>query len=212
MVVVVVVSVLALTLVAATGHLHPLASLHVRAARLLVAAAVVQVGTASLAPGSTVVRVLAMVVTMLLVALFLGGNIGLPGIPLVAAGMLLNALVIVANGAMPVSTSATAEAGLGAEALRLDEDPLRERLDDRTRLALLGDRVPVPAPGWAQVISAGDVLVAAGLGLLLVAGSVPQAPQRHRRATGHRPVRQAPSRADRSMALAMESTTRGSYS
>jgi len=209
-VVVVVVSVLALTLVAATGHLRPLASLHVRAARLLAAAAVVQVGTASLAPDSTVGRVLAMVVTVLLVALFLGGNIGLPGIPLVAAGMLLNALVIVANGAMPVSTSAAAEAGLGAEALRLDEDPLRERLDDRTRLALLGDRVPVPAPGWAQVISAGDVLVAAGLGLLLVAGSVPRAPQRHRRATG--PVRQAPRRADRSMALAMESTTRGSYS
>ena len=212
MVVVVVVSVLALTLVAATGHLRPLASLHVRAARLLVAAAVVQLGTAGLAPGSSAVRVLAMVVTMLLVALFLGGNIALPGIPLVAAGMLLNALVIVANGAMPVSTSAAAEAGLGAEALRLDEDPLRERLDDRTRLALLGDRVPVPAPGWAQVISAGDVLVAAGLGLLLVAGSVPQAPQRHRRPTGHRPVRQAPRRADRSIALAMESTTRGSYS
>jgi hypothetical protein len=168
-----VISVMALTLVAATGHLRPLASLQVRAARLLVAAAAVQVGTASLAPGSA---------------------------------------VVVANGAMPVSTVAAAEAGIGTEALRLGEDPLRERLDDHTRLALLADRVPVPAPGWSQVVSAGDVLVAAGLGLLLVAGSVPRTPQRHRRPQGHRPVGQPPRRAERSMALAMESTTRGSYS
>ncbi len=212
MVVAVVISVMALTLVAATGHLRPLASLQVRAARLLVAAAVIQVGTASLAPGSAVVRVLALVLTMLLVALFLGGNIALPGVPLVAAGLLLNVLVIVANGAMPVSTVAAAEAGVGTEALRLGEDPLRERLDERTRLALLADRVPVPAPGWSQVVSAGDVLVAAGLGLLLVAGSVPRTPQRHRRPQGPRAAGQPPRRADRSMALAMESTTRGSYS
>jgi hypothetical protein len=211
-VVAVVVSVMALTLVAATGHLRPLASLQVRAVRLLVAAAVIQVGTTSLAPGSALVRVLALVLTLLLVVLFLGGNIALPGVPLVAAGLLLNIVVIVANGAMPVSTVAAAEAGIGTEALRLGEDPLRERLDDRTRLALLADRVPVPAPGWSQVVSAGDVLVAAGLGLLLVAGSVPRAPQRHRRRPGHRPVGQPPRRADRSMALAMESTTRGSYS
>ena len=199
MVVVVVVVVLAFTLVAATRHLGPLASLRVRAARLLVVAAVLQAGTATLAPGSTVARVLALVVTALLVALFLGGNRSLPGIPLIAAGLLLNAVVILANVAMPVSLAAAARAGLPAPSLQLDQDPLREPIDGGTRLGLLADRIPVPAPGWAQVVSLGDLLVAAGVGLLLVAGSVP-------------PPRQAPRRLDRSMALAMESTTRGSYS
>jgi hypothetical protein len=210
-VVVVVVAVLALTLVAATGHLRPLSVLRVRAVRLLVVSAVVQIGTASLAPGSVVLRVVALVVTILLVGLFLGANVGLPGVPLVAAGLFLNIVVIIANGAMPVSTTAAAMAGIDAGAVHLTDDPLREPLGDGTRLAVLADRIPVPAPGWAQVVSAGDVLAAAGIGLLLLAGSVPPAPRRHRRAPRPRPPGQA-RRADRSIALAMESTTRGSYS
>jgi hypothetical protein len=210
-VVVVVVTVLALTLVAATGHLRPLSGLRLRAVRLLVAAAVLQVGTASLAPGSGVLRVVALVATVLLVGLFLGANLGVAGVPLVAAGLLLNVVVIIANGAMPVSAAAAAKAGVDAGSLRLAADPLREPLDDGTRLALLADRVPVPAPGWAQVVSAGDVLAAAGIGLLLIAGSVPPPLQRHRRTGRPRPAGQV-RRADRSIAMAMESTTRGSYS
>jgi len=194
-VVVVVVAVVALALVTATGHLGLLTALRVRAVRLLVVAALLQAGTTILAPGSAVARVLTLVLTVVLVGLFLGGNHRLPGIPLVAAGLLLNALVILANGAMPVSSTAASRAGLSGTSLHLDQDPLREQLDGNTRLGLLADRVPVPAPGWAQVVSLGDLLVAAGIGLLLVAGSVrPQRPL------------------DRSMALAMESTTRGSYS
>ena len=200
MVVVVVVAVLALALVGATHHLGPLASLRVRAVRLLVVAALVQAGTAALAPGSVVARVVCLALTALLVGLFLGGNRTLPGIPLIAAGLLLNATVIFANGAMPVSVPAAERAGIGTTSLRLHQDALREPLDERTRFALLADRVPVPAPGWAQVVSLGDLLVAAGVGLLLVAGSVP------------RPERTRQIRLDRSMALAMESTTRGSYS
>jgi hypothetical protein len=210
-VLVVVVAVLALTLVAATGHLRPLSALRVRAVRLLVVSAALQIGTASLAPGSAVLRVVTLVVTMLLVGLFLGANVGLPGVPLVAAGLLLNVVVIVANGAMPVSTSAAARAGIDAGAVHLTDAPLREPVGDGTRLALLADRIPVPAPGWAQVVSVGDVLAAAGIGLLLLAGSVPQPPQRHRRTPCPRPTGQV-RRADRSIALAMESTTRGSYS
>lgn len=212
MVVVVVVTVVALTLVAATGHLRPLSALHVRAVRLLVAAAVLQVGTASIAPGSAPLRVVTLVATILLVGLFLGGNLGLPGIPLVGAGLLLNVTVIMANGAMPVSVASAAGAGLDANALLLADDPLREALGAGTQLPLLADRIPVPAPGWAQVVSAGDVLAAAGVGLLLIAGSVPPEPRRHRRTRRPGAAGQAPRRADRSIALAMESTTRGSYS
>jgi hypothetical protein len=210
-VVVVVVAVLALTLVAATGHLRPLSALRVRAVRLLVVPAVLQIGTASLAPGSAVLRVVVLAVTILLVGLFLGANLELPGVPLVAAGLLLNVVVIIANGAMPVSTAAAARAGIDTGAVHLTDDPLREPLGDGTRLAVLADRIPVPAPGWAQVVSVGDVLAAAGIGLLLLAGSVPPAPQRHRRTPRPRPAGQV-RRADRSIALAIESTTRGSYS
>jgi len=202
--VVVVVAVAALALVASTGHLGQLATLRVRAVRLLVAAAGLQVGTAILVPGWELLREATTTVSMLLVALFLAGNHRLPGMPLVAAGLLLNGLVIVANGAMPVSAAAARHAGLETSSLRLGEDPLRERLDDSTRLAWLADRVPLATPGRPQVVSAGDILVAAGVGLLLIAGSVPREP---RRRSGQEP-RPRP----RSTTLAMESTTRGSYS
>jgi hypothetical protein len=207
-VIVVVVAVVAATVVVTTGHARQLATLPVRAVRLLVAAAVVQVGTAVLLPGSGTARSVALVLSVLLVALFLAGNARLPGVPLVAAGLLCNAVVVGANAAMPVSLDAAARAGVATSALDLDADPLREPLTEGTRLALLADRVAVPAPGWPQVISVGDVLAAAGVGLLLIAGSVPPEPQP--RPAARR--RAQPVRVDRRTASARESTTRGSYS
>ena len=221
MVIVVLVAVVAATVVAATGHARQLATLPVRAVRLLVAAALVQVGTAALMPGSEVGRSVALVVSVLLVGLFLVGNARLPGVPLVAVGLLCNVVVVVGNGAMPVSLDAAARAGVPTARLDLDADPLREPLTDRTRLPLLADRVAVPAPGWPQVTSVGDVLAAAGVGLLLLAGSVPPEPEprrplpRHAHATGRqgaRDRRAQPVRVDRRTASASESTTRGSYS
>ena len=49
-------------------------------------------------------------------------------------------------------------------------DPRHELVDASTLLPWLGDVVPVALPGLGQAVSPGDVLIAAGAGLLLYAG------------------------------------------
>ena len=104
-----------------------------------------------------------------LVVAFLARNRRVRGTGLVALGLLANAVVVTANGAMPVSPQAADRAGVGVlEALVGDQ---RHELEGpRTRLRALGDVIPVPLPLRPEVVSAGDVLVAAGLGQLVVTG------------------------------------------
>ena len=109
-----------------------------------------------------------LVVSAALLAVFLGRARGTPGLGLVALGFGLNALVVAVNGAMPVSATAAARAGADTGALAAD---LRHTpLDAGTRLPLLADVVPVALPLRPEVVSAGDVLVAAGLGRFVVVG------------------------------------------
>ena len=197
MVLVLVVAVAALAVAAATDRSR-LTQVRVRAVRLLAAAAVIQVGTSVLAPGSGAARVTSLVLTTVLVGLFLVGNGRLPGVPLIGIGLLLNLLVVGLNAGMPVSVAAAERAGISRADLHLARDAMREPTGPRTHLAALGDVVPVAMPRWPQVVSAGDVLVAAGVGLLLLT------------AGGRR--RQTPRRAVRSTVLDRESTTVGSYS
>jgi hypothetical protein len=187
-----------------------LARIRLRAVRLLVAAAVVQLTTSTLAPGSGLARGTALVLTTLLVGLFLLGNARLPGVPLMALGLLLNVLVVTANGGMPVSVDAAARAGISRADLRLDTDAVREPTGPGTHVARLGDVVPVALPRWPQVVSPGDVLVAAGVLLLLVSAGVRRRPVR---GPVRRPARpQTPRRAVRSTVWERDSTTSGSYS
>ena len=188
----------ALVVALATGGAR-LAAVRVRAVRLLVVAAAVQLGTSMWAPGSGTARVVALVLTVVLVGLFLAGNARLAGVPLVALGLFLNVVVIGLNGAMPVSVEAADRAGLSRAELGLGTDALREATGPSTRLAALGDVVPVALPRWPQVVSPGDVLVAAGVGLLLLTASRPRR-------------RQGAWRAARPTVCESDSTTVGSYS
>jgi hypothetical protein len=181
--------------VAAVTRGTGLARVRLRAVRLLVAAAVVQLTTSVLAPGSGLARALALVLTTALVGLFVVGNRRVAGTPLIGLGLLLNVLVVGMNAAMPVSLAAAHRAGLSTAEIALGDDAMREPLSSSTWLPWLGDVVPVALPWRPQVVSAGDVLVAAGVGLLLVA------------ARG-----QTPRRAERSTVLESDSTTVGSYS
>jgi hypothetical protein len=113
---------------------------------------------------------LGLVVSAGLVVAFLTGNRGLRGTGLVALGLLANALVVGANGAMPVSADAAARAGVGTADLIAGSDPRHVPAGPQTRLRWLGDVIPVPLPRVPLVVSPGDVLVAAGLGQLVVAG------------------------------------------
>jgi Family of unknown function (DUF5317) len=95
-------------------------------------------------------------------------NRRVPGLPLVGTGLALDALVLAVNGSMPVSLAAAQRAGSELTAAELLASPSREVLDDATLLPFLGDVLPFAWPVAPQVVSVGDVLVAAGCGLLLV--------------------------------------------
>jgi hypothetical protein len=149
------------------------------------------------APGA--LYVVAVGASAALVCAFVVLNRHLLGIPLVAVGFAMNALVIVANGAMPVSERAAERAGVHLAALRAGDDAKHELADRRTRLRPLADVIPVPLPGplrrGSNVVSAGDVVLAAGLAQLVLSG------MRGRQIS---PLR--------SRTRVSASTTRGSYS
>lgn len=83
-----------------------------------------------------------------------------PGTGLVAAGLLMNAAVITANGGMPVSTAAAAAVGGAVVA-----DGLHVTLAPGDPLGLLADVVAVGP--LEAVLSAGDLVLAAGAGVLM---------------------------------------------
>lgn len=104
------------------------------------------------------------------VAVFLLANRAVQGVALVALGLLSNAVVVLANGAMPVSAHAATRAGVGLQDLLAEADPRHELADSTTALRPLSDVVPVALPVHPEVVSPGDVLVAAGLAQLVVVG------------------------------------------
>jgi hypothetical protein len=92
------------------------------------------------------------------------------GVPLIALGLLLNAVVIGANGAMPVSLYAEARAGVATGSIVEGKSARHEIAGAETHLRRLGDVIPVPLPVRPETVSAGDILIVAGAGLLIVAG------------------------------------------
>ena len=94
-----------------------------------------------------------------LTTLFAATNWRLPGAPLVALGSLLNLVVVVANGAMPVDVELLEAAGG-----RFRADALHEPISSGSMIPLLADIIVVPFVRAAYSI--GDVLIATG-GFLL---------------------------------------------
>jgi hypothetical protein len=81
-----------------------------------------------------------------------------PGMVLIFLGLLMNAVVIAANGGMPVDPAAIDDAGLPAVDALYGKHTL---MDEGTRLPFLADIIPVPP--LRSIISVGDVVLAAGL-------------------------------------------------
>jgi hypothetical protein len=182
--------------------------------RLLLGAAVCQLAgsLATRVAGSEVPYEIGSLAAVGLLIGFLLSNTRLPGVPLVAAGLLVNALVVLANGAMPVSRWAAARAGVDLTAISAGADARHAVAGAGTSLRLLSDVVPVPIPGFPEVVSPGDVLVAAGLALLLVMGLLWDQAGRDDRPAGGSSVTGSPGDAVRATTRASASTTRGSYS
>lgn len=89
-------------------------------------------------------------------------NRGQPGVGWLATGLVLNAAVTLANDGMPVSLLAAHQAGVALRALVTGgHHPLLAG----TPLAALADRLPLPA--LREVVSVGDLAVAAGVARLM---------------------------------------------
>jgi hypothetical protein len=95
------------------------------------------------------------------------------GLLIVGAGLLLNSVVIAANGGyMPVSPDALRAAGMERRIAVLEQqgDSLKATLmTESTPFAFLGDIIPVPPP-IQRVFSVGDVVMAVGVVVFVAQG------------------------------------------
>ncbi len=99
----------------------------------------------------------ALISTVFAISVARSGNRGLQ---LVGVGVLLNLLVVLANGGMPVDASA---ATLGA----LDSD-FYHAASSATHLLWLGDVLRLPLLGGDLLLSAGDVLLLLGVEVAII--------------------------------------------
>jgi hypothetical protein len=92
-------------------------------------------------------------------------NIRAAGFVLICAGLVLNALVILLNGGMPVTREAIVRSGQSATLAELaaGEDGAKHHLADADSvLLILGDAIAIPRP-IGQVVSVGDLLLDTGI-------------------------------------------------
>lgn len=105
-------------------------------------------------------------------------NWRLPGVPLVAFGLLLNVACVAANGgAMPFSRSAWTAAGKPSSQIASGAATLSLPQSSGTRLRWLDDRIPFSPT--KQVVSVGDLFIIAGGAWLVIALSKPTRPKKN---------------------------------
>jgi hypothetical protein len=159
----VVIALSAVVALARGGSLDRLAETEFRLGPLLLLALIIQFGLDLWNPPwlSETGDLAVLLVTNLAVAIFLFVNRHLPGMLLAAAGMLLNVIVITANGGMPVSERAAEIARMPITEVGIKH----ELLNDQTRLPWIADVIPVPVV--RRVISPGDIILMSGIALLV---------------------------------------------
>lgn len=145
--------------------LRRLTELHLRAGWAAFAAIAIQLGITTLVPeGVPAVHAALHLLSYALAGVFVFANRAVAGLPVMALGGALNLIAISANGGvMPASRAAMATAGIVPDPGFTNSGVL-----DHPRLLGLGDVIGVPGP-WplANVLSVGDLLLYAGLLLLL---------------------------------------------
>jgi Family of unknown function (DUF5317) len=168
------------------GRLGRLSRVRLKGTRLVVIAVLAQLGGAGLTrlTGLGGFYPLGLAISALAALAFCVRNRRLSGVPLITLGLVSNALVVIANGTMPVSPTAAARAGVPTAAIAAGEDPRHSLATPGTALRRLGDGIPVPIPLRGEAVSPGDVVVVAGLIQFVVVGMRP----RRRR----RPARRVP--------------------
>ncbi|MGH2718148.1 MAG: DUF5317 domain-containing protein [Actinomycetota bacterium] len=149
------------------GHFDNISGAQFRQPWMVFAGLALQVGAQLLEPkvpslhGGLGVVVLA--ISYALVIGFVVLNIRYPGSALIGAGLVLNLIVIMANGAMPVSLWAVHAAG--AKSLPgLATGVKHHTMGHGSRLDWLGDIIPLPGLG---VLSVGDCVLGVGIFVLV---------------------------------------------
>ncbi|MCI3948947.1 MAG: hypothetical protein K0R11_881 [Acidimicrobiales bacterium] len=93
-------------------------------------------------------------------------NRALVGMPVVIAGLVLNATVILVNGGMPVRAEAVAAVGIDPDELDAADLGAKRHLEGPDdQLTFLGDVLPLRPLG--EVVSVGDLVLAVGVAGLL---------------------------------------------
>jgi hypothetical protein len=155
------------------GTLRNFAALRLRWAPLAIAGLLVQLASFMVvgniaALGFAVVPLY--MLSMLMLIVWVALNWRIPGMALIAAGLLMNLLAVVANGGhMPVSPEAARIAGRYGELVGGDPSVSKHMVavDGQVRLWLLTDIIPVPkGVPFAPVWSIGDLVLTLGIAVL----------------------------------------------
>jgi hypothetical protein len=152
------------------GRLVNLGEIELRAWWLLFLALAMQVGTLFLPDDREWewVGVAMVLVSFALLMVLVILNRSKPGMWLAGLGVLMNFLVISANGGMPVLAGA-AEVASGFTLSQPDLTGSFKHilLNDSSRLTFFADVIPLRLIGVGEVISLGDIFLAMGLGVFL---------------------------------------------
>ncbi len=165
------------------GSFGPWRAMPVKLFPVLVAGLVLQVAAEFI---DVPARAATAVVGWLLLAIVMGANLHLGGAGVAGLGMLANAVPILLNGAVPVRPDALVTAGRvdAADLERVQVSAPWELETTSTRLGVLGDVIPLRITD--DIVSFGDLLVAAGLVFLVMNTLMQWAAGRRRR--GPRPA------------------------
>lgn len=124
---------------------------------------------AAVVPGLDGASAVLLVASYAALLVFAVVNVAIAGMAIVAVGIALNAFVIAINDGMPVKAESIVAAGLAedvAEAKRLEFRGKRHLATEDDRFVVLGDIIPIPI-GRGSVLSYGDLVLAAGVAVLL---------------------------------------------
>ena len=144
-----------------------LGDVRVRAESLVLLAILIQVALPLAEFWSEDSRLASWLLLQALVGVLLLLNPEYPSVVAVGVGFLMNGIVVLINGGMPVDTSlAGGDAGLGVLTTRLDY--LHVELRRSTHLVGLADVLPIVMPfGRSAALSIGDLFIAFGVGWLV---------------------------------------------
>lgn len=152
------------------GRLVNLGDIELRAWWLLFVSLALQFGTRLLPDDENLAWIgVAMVLfsyVLLMIMVIL--NRSKPGMGIAGLGVLMNFIVIAANGGMPVlSGAAEVASGFSVSIPDLSGTFKHVPLDDTSQLTFFADVIPIRLLGVGEVISLGDIFLALGLGVFL---------------------------------------------